>query len=114
MRPNTIAIIRVGRQHTFSRAPVLLTFCACTELSAGAPTTAPLNAAHLSRLGLDSKLCRLGKKRMKLRRTPFLPLLSLASLRDQVAVMEPLRNPVAVLSLLRRRATCKTPSPPTP
>ena len=25
VRPNTIAIIRVGRQHTFSRAPVLLT-----------------------------------------------------------------------------------------
>jgi hypothetical protein len=51
---------------------------------------------------------------MKLRRTPFLPLLSLAPLRQLVAVMAPMRDPVAVLSLLRRRATCKTPSPPTP
>jgi hypothetical protein len=49
---------------------------------------------------------------MKLRRTPLLPLLSLAPLRDLVAVMAPLQAPVAVLRLLRRRATCKRPSPP--
>ena len=104
--------IRVGRRHTFYRALDLLTACACTDLSAGASTTALPNAVRLSRPALDSKLCRLGKQRMKLRTTPLLPLLSLAPLRDLVAVMAPMRDPVAVLSLLHRRATCKMPSPP--
>ena len=48
LRSNTIDIIRVGRQHTFSRAPVLLTSCVCTELTAGESTMAPLIDAPLS------------------------------------------------------------------
>jgi hypothetical protein len=72
LRSNTIDIIRVGRQHTFSRAPVLLTSCACTDLSAGASTTAPLSVAHLSPLVLDSKLWRLEGTEMM--QTPLLSL----------------------------------------
>jgi len=46
-RFNTVYIIRVGRQGTFSRAPVLLTSCACTDLRS-AQLTALLIAAPLS------------------------------------------------------------------
>ena len=72
LRSNTIDIIRVGRQHTFSRALVLLTFCACTELSAGESTTAPLNAAHSWPRGLDFKRCLGATARMPLRRPTLL------------------------------------------
>jgi hypothetical protein len=47
VRSNTIDIIRVGRNHTFSRTPVLLTFCAYTDLRS-AQLTALLSAAPLS------------------------------------------------------------------
>jgi hypothetical protein len=91
VRSNTIAIIRVGRQHTFSRAPVLLTFCACTELSAGESTTAPLSAVLSLPRVLDFKRCQL--EGMKMLRPP---LPSLAHLRD----------PFVVLRLLHSRTTC--------
>ena len=83
--------IRVGRRHTFYRALDLLTSCACTDLSAVASTTELLNAAHLSRHGLDSKLCQLEGTEMI---RP--PLMSLASL----------LAPFVVLRLSHRRATC--------
>ena len=89
LRSNTIDIIRVGRQHTFSRAPVLLTSCACTDLR-NAQLTALPHASRLSRRTLDSKLCRL--EGMEMIRPP---LLSLA----------PLRAPFVVLRLSHRRAT---------
>ena len=91
MRSDTIAIIRVGRQHTFSRALVLLTFCACTELSAGESTTAPLNAAHSWPRGLDFQRCRLEGTKM---------------LRPQLQSLAQLRDPFVVLRLLHRRTTC--------
>ena len=83
--------IRVGRLHIFYRALDLLTSCACTDLSAGASTTALPNAAHLCRRALDFKRCRL--EGMKMLRPP---LSSLAPLRDQFVV----------LRLLHRRTTC--------
>jgi len=46
-RFNTVYIIRVGRQRTFSRAPVLLTSCACTDLRS-AQLTSLLSATPLS------------------------------------------------------------------
>ena len=83
--------IRVGRRHTFYRALDLLTACACTDLSAGASTTALPKAARLCRHALDFKRCRL--EGMKMLRPP---LPSLAHLRD----------PFVVLRLLHRRTTC--------
>ncbi len=83
--------IRVGRRHTFYRALDLLTSCACTDLSAGASTTALPKAARLCRHALDFKRCRL--EGMKMLRPP---LPSLAHLRD----------PFVVLRLLHRRTTC--------
>ncbi len=66
--------IRVGRRHTFYRALDLLTACACTDLSAGASTSALPNAVRLSRPALDSTLCRLGMAMLKLLRPPLLSL----------------------------------------
>ena len=74
--------IRVGRRHTFYRALDLLTSCACTDLSAGASTTALPKAARLCRHALDFKRCRL--EGMKMLRPP---LPSLAPLRDQCVVL---------------------------
>jgi hypothetical protein len=90
LRSNTIAIIRVGRQHTFSHAPVLLTFCACTELSAGESTTAPLIDVHSLPWALDFKRCLEGTEMMKMIRPP---LLSLTPLRDPVVVFTPIAPP---------------------
>ena len=95
MRSDTIAIIRVGRQHTFSRALVLLTFCACTELSAGESTTAPLRAVLSLPRVLDFKRC--GLEDTEMMRTP---LLSLA----------PMRAQFVVLGLSHSHATCRLPS----
>jgi hypothetical protein len=85
--------IRVGRRHTFYRALDLLTFlfCACTELSAGESTTAPLSVVLSLPRVLDFKQCRL--EGMKMLRPP---LQSLAQLLD----------PFVVLRLLHRRTTC--------
>ena len=91
VRSNTITIIRVGRQHTFSRAPVLLTFCACTELSAGESTTAPLSVVLSLPCVLDFKRCRLADMKM---------------LRPLMQSLAPLRDPFVVLRLLHRRTTC--------
>jgi len=84
VRSNTIAIIRVGRHHTFSRAPVLLTFCACTELSAS--TSAPLSVVYSLPCAQDFKRCLL----MKMIRPPLMSM-SLAPLRDPVFVLRLLR-----------------------
>ena len=94
---NTIAIIRVGRQHIFCRALDLLTSCACTDLSAGASTTVLPNSTHLSRRCLDSKLCRLEGPEMM--RPPLLPL-------------APLRATFVVLHLSHLHATSRLFSPP--
>ena len=96
-RSNTVDTIRVGRQHTFSRVPDLLTSCACTDLSPGASTTALPNTSYLSRRGLDSKLCRLEGPEMM--RPPLLPL-------------APLRATFVVLHLSHLHATSRLFSPP--
>jgi len=49
LRSNTIDIIRVGRQHTFSRAPVLLTSCYAYAQTSEARNLRPFSAPHLCR-----------------------------------------------------------------
>ena len=80
--------IRVGRRHIFYRALDLLTSCACTDLSAGASTTALLSSAYLSSLDPDFKRYRLEVTEMM--RTPLLPL---ALLRATFVVFTPLAPP---------------------
>ena len=92
---NTVNTIRVGRQYTFSRTPVLLTSCVYTDLSADASTTAHLSAAHLLKRDLDFKRC--GLEDTEMMRTP---LLSLA----------PMRAQFVVLGLSHSHATCRLPS----
>ena len=78
---NTLDTIRVGRQHTFSRAPALLTPYVCTVLRADVYATVLTLAAHSWPRGLDFKRCLDAATRMTLRRAPLLqPLAALVDL----------------------------------